>query len=125
MRVLNSILCLSIALIVADPTSESAQSDANTDNRVSLTTPRLEYLLGEPVLLDLKFRNHSKMDIKVVKTIIGASRYEAPVWRAREDEPFREFFPQVTDLLITRGVDTLKAGESLDYKYRVVGAPLA
>ncbi len=94
------------------------------DERLLLSTPRQEYLLGEPVLFELRLRNIGKEPIKVVQLTVTPDQYEAPLWISRNDEPFREFTPNVEiDKVLKRRVIPLGTGESLEYSYRVVGAP--
>lgn len=93
------------------------------DKRVTLTTVRRDYLLGEPVLLELTFRNLSKVNMKVEENLVGPLRYDAPLWIARDGARFQEFSPNgAPDAKGGRRPIVLAPGGSLTYTYRVVVA---
>jgi hypothetical protein len=93
------------------------------DKRVTLETQRRDYLLGEPVVLDLRFRNLSNETIKVVEVFVEPTYYEAPLWISRQGEQFQTFRPNTEIAKRERRTLVLKPMGSLTYKYRVVGVP--
>jgi hypothetical protein len=93
------------------------------DKRLTLTASRRDYLLGEPVVLDLTFRNHLLEDMRVLEVFVEPGHYEAPLWIAREGDRFQEFSPNIAIWKRTRRVIALPPGESLTYKYRAMAAP--
>jgi len=94
------------------------------DERLTLTTQRKEYLLGEPVIFKLIFRNTSKEIVKVAELVVTPGEYETPLRIAEEGSAFREFSPNLgTVCLIGRRAFPLGWGETLNYDYRVLGKP--
>lgn len=114
--------CLALIAVACAFQAKVKPMAPEPDTRLKLSTPRRDYLLGEPVLLDLKFRNDSKESIKVVEVVIEPGHYEAPVWIAPDGDRFEEFRPNVSDYKRSRQVFTLRMGDALEYQYRVIGA---
>lgn len=95
------------------------------DDTLRLSTPRRAYLLGEPVPLDLTVCNTSKETIKVLEVFISPNYYETELKIARNGGGFKDFRPnEGDDKRGRRRMFTLEPGQTLTYKYRVVGAPL-
>ena len=91
------------------------------DPCLTLSTPRIEYLLGEPVLLNLILRNTSPEPVNVVECMVWPNHYEAKPWIAAGGLPFQEFSPNNAIQNVTRRVSNLAPEDYLTYKYRVVG----
>jgi hypothetical protein len=93
------------------------------DSRLTLSTPRRDYLLGEPVVLELALRNTSKEAIKLVEIFVEPLYYEATLWIARNDRTFEQFHSNAVIPKTKRRTLVLGPGDALKYHYRVVGTP--
>lgn len=106
--------CEGPATVPAAPVAPEA------DPRFTLSARRASFLLGEPVLLDLRFRNTSQDAINVRYTF-RASSYEAPLFISRDGERYREF-PIGREPLKREGEEvTLGPNQALKYHYDVLG----
>ena len=121
--ILRRCFSIGIAVFVCASAAAIGRAQPEPDERLPLKTPRREYLLGEPVELELKLRNHAKEVMKVVEVFVEPATYEAPVWISRGNEPFAEFRPSTKAFKRKRQVFSLNFGEDLEFNYRVVGMP--
>lgn len=122
-QVLACCLILSVLPLACGNREAKLWPAPDPDERLALSLPRRDYLLGEPIPFDLSFRNLGKGIIKVVECIVEPGHYEARVWIAPDGEPFQPFFPNVTDWKVSRRVFSVGPGDDLKYQYRVIGAP--
>lgn len=103
-----------------DPADVELRAAPEPDERLTLSSPRRDYLLGEPVQLRLRFRNNSKKPIKTVQVFVGANQGEGPLWIARNGDDFTQFPRWLGQPKRTRRVIPLEPGEELTYDYRAV-----
>src|SRR5437773_2689904 len=92
MLAILTVFCLSI-LRCGDDRQAPIVNAPPADERLALSAPGREFLLGEPVVLDLRFRNRSKDSVKVLEVFAEPGGYEAPIYIAHERDEFMEFRP--------------------------------
>lgn len=88
---------------------------------VTLTSPRYEYLLGEPVILEVTVRNEMTEEIKAFEIFVKNVEPEIEVYFSQDGKTFQEYeigiYPAHN---IERRVKTLKPGEVWKYELRVL-----
>lgn len=107
----------------AAPASSVAKGDA-PGGPVTLTTTRQNYLLGEPVVLGVAFKNHTGADLTVAEyDVPGAAsiRYEPNIriFVSRDQKKLEEFMFGFAIANIEPTVRTLGPGEVWDHELRL------
>lgn len=116
-------LALAGLVITAGCNDSPSPPAPRADKGVILAALDRDYLLGESVVLKLQLINQNEERIRVVEVFIEPEHYEAPLWIARDGQPFQEFNPGRTRYKKDRHVSPLKPNEALLYGYRAVGVP--
>ncbi|MSU76571.1 MAG: hypothetical protein EXS16_00605 [Gemmataceae bacterium] len=102
------------------PTRKEYVAPPKADDRLEFSPPRKEYVLGEPVLFDLRLHNRSKAPINVLEVFVESHRSEARLWIAAKGDIFQEFQKfSVAEKRDRRGL-MLEPNKSLHYQYRVL-----
>src|SRR5262249_40098385 len=89
---------------------------------VSLSTPKPEYLLGEPVILDMTLTNNTEQAVTIVKPLLHHDTdYDTiPVYISQDGKAFERFLfsPDLTDDLKREigYIKTLEPRQSLTYQ---------
>lgn len=111
-------------VMLAEAAPDGVRVAPQPDQRLNLSTHRADYLLGEPVQLQLTFRNIGKETVNLTPFAHTPDHYFAPVWIAPEAQEFREFVPnEGTCPGFREGLWVLKPSDSLAFEYRVLAGP--
>lgn len=88
---------------------------------MTLTSPRHEYLLGEPVILEVTVRNEMTEAIKAFEVFVKNVEPEIKVYFSQDGKTFQEYEIGIYPIhRIIRRVKTLKPGEVWKYELRVL-----
>lgn len=108
---------MAISLLIVS----ASGSDEKPKVSVALTSPRHEYLLGEPVLLEVTVRNEMTEAIKAFEVFVKNVEPEVKVYFSQDGRTFQEYEIGIYPIhRIARRVKTLKPGEEWRYELRVL-----
>lgn len=98
-----------------------SRGDEKPKVSVTLTSPRYEYLLGEPVILEVAVRNDMTDTIKAFEVFVKNVEPEIKVYFSQDGQTFQEY--EIGIYLIhrmSRRIKILKPGEVWKYELRVL-----
>lgn len=114
----SKLMCwIAISLFIAS----IGRGDEKPKVSVTLTSPHHEYLLGEPVILEVTVRNEMTEAIKAFEIFVEDVEPEIKVYFSEDGKAFQEYKIGIYPIhRIIRRVKTLKPGEAWKYKLRVL-----